>query len=101
MIADGQYAVGDGMVWLEDTKGEHIGRQKLSPDDDPASVARRMLRAKHQAKSSVPGFYDGPYSLRRGFGRGVTSATAKRDFLKNTDGPECYSSTCLHDSRSR
>src|SRR5262249_39730326 len=60
VIADAMFTVGDGMVWLEDTKGEPLGRVKLESGDDPASVGRRMLRAKYQIKSSVPGFYDGP-----------------------------------------
>jgi len=58
MILDGMYAVSGGLLWLEDTGGNPIGRTKLEPGDDPASVARRLLRAKHQVKSSVAGFYD-------------------------------------------
>ena len=59
-ILEGQYGVAGNMVFVEDAKGELISKQKLEPGDDPASVARKLLREKWRGNSTVAGFYDGP-----------------------------------------
>jgi hypothetical protein len=68
VIAEGFFGVRDGVLYVEDVRGDPLGSQQLRSDDNPASVARRLLKDRRRDKSSVPGFYDGPaYDPRRTF----------------------------------
>ena len=45
-IAEGTYTICGGMVRVEDAEGRPLASQVLRPGDDPAVVARSILRAK-------------------------------------------------------
>ena len=59
-IAEGQYGVSGGVLYLNDINGNAIVSQQLRPDDNPLAVATRLLREKTRGgNSSAPaGFYD-------------------------------------------
>jgi hypothetical protein len=53
VIAEGKYTVADGVLCLTDLEGKPIGSVALRPDQDPAAVARQLLRAK----TALTGFW--------------------------------------------
>jgi len=67
-IIEGQYATAGDVLYLEDMRGNAIASQRMRPDDNAPAVARKLLRERRRASSSVPGFYDGPsYNPNRVF----------------------------------
>src|SRR5262249_37385565 len=57
-IIEGRYAASDGLVRVWDMQGKLLGTQVFKNGDDPAHVARKILRGKRGS-----GFYDPlPYS---------------------------------------
>jgi hypothetical protein len=45
-IVEGRYATSDDTVHVEDSEGRRLGSQVFSPGDNPAAVARKILREK-------------------------------------------------------
>jgi hypothetical protein len=58
VIAEAYYGVRDNVVYVEDVRGEPLGSQQVRSDDNPAGVARRILKDRRNKGSRVPGFYD-------------------------------------------
>jgi hypothetical protein len=52
-IREGRYAASDGLVRVWDMQGKLLGTQAFKTGDDPARVARKVLREKRGT-----GFYD-------------------------------------------
>src|SRR5262245_1581328 len=50
-ISEAQYAMAGDEVLIADLEGRTIGARRLGPDDDPAVVARRFLRARAPKRS--------------------------------------------------
>ena len=51
-IAEGNYDLVDDEVIVTDLHGRPIGKEKVKPGDDPAVVARRVLRRARQGNSN-------------------------------------------------
>ena len=51
-IAEAQYAVAGDEVLIADLDGRTMGARRLGPDDDPANVAKRFLRARVPKRSA-------------------------------------------------
>lgn len=67
-IIEGQYATAGDVLFLSDINSNPIASQKLRADDNAAAVARKLLKERRRASSSVPGFYDSPnYNPNRVF----------------------------------
>jgi hypothetical protein len=50
-LIEGSYTISDGnIVRVEDDQGRPLGGQVLQPGDDPAAVARSILRTKKSAE---------------------------------------------------
>jgi hypothetical protein len=52
-IIEGRFAASDGLVRVWDMQGKLLGTQAFKTGDDPARVARKVLREKRGT-----GFYD-------------------------------------------
>ena len=53
VVEEGQYAVAGDEVLIADLDGRTMGARRLGPDDDPAVVARRFLRARAPKRSPL------------------------------------------------